>query len=119
MPVILTFDDGVPVHDGAAHEDHPVARDGGGRGVVDVVHLEDDLAVRGHRDAVAVGEGQRLVVVEDRVEVLDPDGVHRTVQHQPDVLTLKTDTGHALRVTYQIVIFLNLSFVRRISLVCR
>ena len=51
------------------------------------MHLKEDLAVGGHRDAVSVGEGQGLVVVEDRVEVLDPYGVHRAIQQQPDMVS--------------------------------
>lgn len=58
------LEDRSPFHDGSAHEDHAVARHGGGRGVVDVVHFEEDLGVGGHRDAVTVGQSQSLVVVQ-------------------------------------------------------
>ena len=67
--------------------DHAASGDGGRRGVVDVVRLEDDLAVVRHGQPVAVGQRQRSVVVQHRVEVLDPQRVHRTVQHDPHVLT--------------------------------
>ena len=77
-----TFEDGFPVHDGAAHVHHAVPRYGGWRGVVDVVHLKDDLTLRRHRDTVAVSQRQRLIVVQDRVEILNPNGIHRAVQDQ-------------------------------------
>ena len=76
---------GAPAEHGGAHEHHAVARHGGGGGVLDVVRLEHHLAVGRHGDAVAVGQRQRLVVVQHRVEVLDPDSVHGPVQHEPDV----------------------------------
>lgn len=57
--------------------------------VVNVGRLEDDLAARGHRDPVTVGQRQGSVVIEDGVQVLDPDGVDRPVQDQPDVLACK------------------------------
>ena len=75
-----------PVERRRADEDHAVARDRRRRRVVDVVHLEDDLAVGSHRDPVSVGQRQLLGVVQHRVEVLDPDGVHRSVQYQPHVV---------------------------------
>ena len=78
-----------PVEHRAAHEDHSVSRDCRRRGVIDVVYLEDDLARGGHWDAVAVGERQSSVVVENRVEVLDPDRIDGPVEHQPDVISLR------------------------------
>jgi len=78
---------------GTAHINHSVARNSRRRRVVDVVHLEDDLARGRHRDTVAVGQSQSLVVVEHRVEVLDPDSVDWTVQNQPDVFSLQ-HTSH-------------------------
>lgn len=51
--------------------------------------LKDDLAVGGHGDTVPISQGQSLVVIQHRVQVLDPDSIHRPVQHQPDVFTYK------------------------------
>ena len=52
------------------------------------MHLEDDLAVWRHGDTISVGESQGLVVVQDGVEILNPDGVYRAVKNQPYMLTL-------------------------------
>lgn len=52
------------------------------------MHLEDDLAVRGHWNTVTISQGQGLVVVKDRVEVFDPDGIHWTIQKQPRMIAL-------------------------------
>lgn len=46
-------------------------------------HLEDELDVVGHGYPITIGQGQDLVVVQDRVEVLDPDGVHGSVAYDP------------------------------------
>ena len=87
---LQTLKDWTPVEDRTAHEDHSIARDGGWRGIVNVVDLKDDLTVGRHRDPVSVGQGQGLVVIEDGIEVLDPNSVDWTVQNEPDVVTLKT-----------------------------
>jgi len=47
------------------HVDHPAARDGGGRGDGEVVHLEDHVHGGRELDALAVGEAEHLVVVEN------------------------------------------------------
>jgi len=83
-----TLNDGAPVENRAAHEDHSIARDGGRRCVVNVVNLKDDLAVGGHRDTIPVGQSERLVVVQHRVEVLDPNGINWAIQHKPDMVSL-------------------------------
>lgn len=67
------------------------------------MHLKDDLAVGGHGNAVTVGQGQGLVVIQDRVQVLNPDSVHRAIQHQPYMFTLKKGLGN---VTFSCVICL-------------
>ena len=48
--------------------------------------LEDDLTSRGHGDSVTVGQRQSLVVVQYRVEVLNPDGIDRPIQDEPYML---------------------------------
>ena len=76
-----------PAKSWAAHEYHSVTWHGGRGSVVNVVRLKDNLAVCGHRNAIAVGKGESLVVVKYAVQVLDPECVHRTVEDKPDVLT--------------------------------
>ena len=80
-----SLEDGGPVQVRLAHVDDPGARDGGGRGVDEGLDLEHDLDVVGHGDAIAVGERQDLVVVQDGVEILDPDGVDGPVGDDPRV----------------------------------
>ena len=84
-----------PVQARGAHVHHAVPRHRGGRGVVDVLGLEDQLAVGHHGQPVAVGQGERLVVVEHGVEVLDPHGVDGAVEDEPDVVLLADLEGLA------------------------
>ena len=91
--VKLTFKYRVPVQDGATHEHHAVSRHSSWGGVVNVVHLKDDLTVGGHGDTVTVSQGQGLVVIKYRVQVLNPDGVYWAVENQPDMFTLDEKIG--------------------------
>lgn len=76
-----------PVKHRRAHEDHAIARDGSWRGVVDVMRLEDNLAVGGHWNSIAISQRQRAVIIQHRVQVLNPDGINWPIQHDPNVLT--------------------------------
>eukprot|EP00955_Chlamydomonas_euryale_P005078 54229-Chlamydomonas_euryale.AAC.10 len=78
----------VPAQLRVRHVDDAGARDRRRRRVGEVLRLKERLHGGCHEDAVAVGECQHLVVVEHRVEVLDPDRVHRAVEHDPRVLVL-------------------------------
>lgn len=69
------FDDELVAEIGGGDVDLPAAGDGGGGGVVEVLDFEDHFAVLGHGDTFAVGEGEDFVVVEDGVQVLDPNSV--------------------------------------------
>ena len=42
-------------------------------------YLSDYLTERSHRDTITVGQGEGLVVIEDTVEVLYPDGIYGSV----------------------------------------
>jgi len=68
--------------------DDAEARDGRGGHVREVGGLEEQLHVRPHADAVAVGQRQDLVVVQDAVHRLEPLGVERAVEHDPLVREL-------------------------------
>ena len=52
----LTFEDRIPVQDGTAHKDHTVSGDSSRRGIVNVVHLKDDLTVGSHWNTVTIGQ---------------------------------------------------------------
>lgn len=60
---------------------HPVPGHRRGRSVVNVGRLKDDFAAGRHRDSVAVGQRQRPIVVQHRVEILNPYGVDRAIQY--------------------------------------
>ncbi len=64
-------------------EDHPHARDGGGRGEGEVAGLEDEVHVVPEGDALAGREGEQVVVVQDGVERFDPFGVDVAVVDYP------------------------------------
>ena len=76
----------LPVQTGTAHVDHTVTRDGSRGGVVDVVRLEDDFTERRHGNTISVSQRESFVVVQNGVQILNPDGVHWPVQNQPDML---------------------------------
>ena len=76
----FTLQNGVPVHDGGAHEHHSISRHSRWRGVVYVMNLKDNLTVGCHGYTVTVCQGQCLVVIKDGVEVLDPDSIDWTIK---------------------------------------
>mmetsp|Transcript_74192 Transcript_74192/g.176934 ORF Transcript_74192/g.176934 Transcript_74192/m.176934 type:complete len:776 (-) Transcript_74192:1206-3533(-) len=65
------------------HEDHAAARHGGRRRKGQVLHLKHHGRHTAQLDDLATVEAKFFVVVKDRVHVLDPDRVHRSVQHDP------------------------------------
>mmetsp|Transcript_8240 Transcript_8240/g.18063 ORF Transcript_8240/g.18063 Transcript_8240/m.18063 type:complete len:649 (-) Transcript_8240:407-2353(-) len=68
---------------GGLHVDHAAARHGGGRGHRQVLGLEHHRHGLAEGDDLARGEAELLVVVQDCVHVLDPDGIHRPVEEHP------------------------------------
>ena len=63
--------------------DHARSGHSGGRGHVQVLHLEYEPHLRRQVDTVSVQQGQDLVVVQDGVHGLDPEGIDRSVQDHP------------------------------------
>lgn len=55
------------------------------RGVVQVLHLEDQLTLVGHRNTLSVGKGQDLVIIEHSVQVLNPKSIDWSVAGEPNV----------------------------------
>ena len=66
--------------------EHSTPADGGRGGLVEVLNFENENEVFGDLDSLAVAETEVPVVVEDRVEVFNPNGVHWAVEHQPVVV---------------------------------
>ena len=91
-----TINDWVPVENWAAHKDHSIARHRRRWSIVDIVHLKDDFTVWCHWNTVTISQGQGLVVIKDRVQVLYPNGIDRSIQQQPNMITLKQNrmTGY-------------------------
>lgn len=64
-------------------EDHAHARYGGRRGATEVVGLEEEVDVGSELDALSAGHGQQPVVIQHRVQALDPLWVDVPVAHDP------------------------------------
>jgi hypothetical protein len=54
--------------------------------LVEIFNFENENEVFRDLDSLAVAETEVPVVVEDCVEVFDPNGVHWAVEHQPVVV---------------------------------
>lgn len=54
------------------------------------IYLEHSLNVVRHWHAITVGERQDLVIVEDGVEIFDPDGIHGAIGDDPGVVRVLT-----------------------------
>eukprot|EP00959_Pyramimonas_sp_CCMP1952_P217802 4555116-Pyramimonas_sp.AAC.1 len=65
------------------HVHHAAAGHGRRRGHRQIGHLEDHVHEALHGDDLPTVETQLLVVVQHGVHVLDPDGVHGSVEHYP------------------------------------
>lgn len=74
-----------PRKHGGREERHAHPGYGGRRGVVNVVRFETQFGIGRHNDPIAVGQRQRLVVVQHGVQVLYPYRVHWAVQNDPAV----------------------------------
>jgi len=66
-------------------EDDTTTRDGSGRGVVEVFDFEDHLTVLTHRNTITGSEGQNLVIIQDSVEVFNPNGIDGSIANNPSV----------------------------------
>ncbi len=67
----------------AREPDHAAAGHGGQRRVLEVLDFEHDPDVGRDAEALAVGQSEQLVVVEDGVQVFDPLGVDVAVEDYP------------------------------------
>ncbi|KAH6607744.1 hypothetical protein Trco_004057 [Trichoderma cornu-damae] len=66
-----------------AEPNHATSTDGGERRILQRLDLEHDSDVGRQVEALSVGQGEQLVVVEDAVQVLDPLGVDVAVEDDP------------------------------------
>ena len=65
------------------HVDHATAGDSCGGGDLKVLGLKDQVLLAAHLDNLPTHEAQLLVVVQHCVHVLDPDGIHGTIEDDP------------------------------------
>ena len=72
-----------PTQKRGLHVHHAAPRHRGRRRHCQVLNLEDHVHQTLHRDDFAAVEAQFLVIVQHRVHVFDPDGVHRAVEDDP------------------------------------
>ena len=55
------------------------------RGVVQVLHFEDQFTLISHGDTLAISESKNLVIIKHSVQVLNPNGIDRTVTSEPNI----------------------------------
>mmetsp|Transcript_41623 Transcript_41623/g.67221 ORF Transcript_41623/g.67221 Transcript_41623/m.67221 type:complete len:257 (+) Transcript_41623:2030-2800(+) len=77
---------GLPAQVAGREVDHATARHGGRGGDLQVLHLEEHAHRPIQLDALAVGQTERHVVIQHRVHVLNPNGIHRPIKHCPLVV---------------------------------
>jgi hypothetical protein len=53
------------------------------------VHFKNDFAINSHRYTIAIGQSESFVIVQDGIEIFNPNGIDWTVKHKPDVFSLK------------------------------
>lgn len=81
-----------PIESRRTHVNHTIARHCCRRRVVNVLRFENDFTRRRHIQSIAIGQRQCFVVVQHRIQVLDPDTVDGAVEYQPYVLTWNEQT---------------------------
>ena len=68
-----------PIQARGAHVYHAVAWHSGGWSVINVVRFKDDFTLRWHGNSITISQGQCFVIVENTVEIFDPDSIHWSV----------------------------------------
>ena len=59
-----------------------------GDALFNIVYFKDNFAIGSHYNTITVSQGQGFVVVKNGIQVLNPYGIHRSIQYKPNVLTL-------------------------------
>mmetsp|Transcript_98082 Transcript_98082/g.299848 ORF Transcript_98082/g.299848 Transcript_98082/m.299848 type:complete len:402 (+) Transcript_98082:6404-7609(+) len=70
-------------HDVLGKPHHTATRNSRQRRIFERIHFEHDPHVRRDCQALAVGKGQHLVVVQNRIQVFRPFWIHVAVEHNP------------------------------------
>ena len=78
-------EEGLPIKISVGNEDDTVTRYSSRRSVPQVLDLEGHLGCVKHRNTLGISKSQNLVVIKDSVEVLNPNGVDRTIAANPVV----------------------------------
>ena len=68
-----------PIQARGAHVHHAVAWHSGGWSVINVVRFKDDFTLRWHGNSITISQGQCFVIVENTVEIFDPDSIDWSV----------------------------------------
>lgn len=75
-----------PIKDRGTHENHSVSWDGGRRSIVDVMRFKNNLAVGSHGNPVAIGQSQGFIIIQNGIQIFNPDGVNWTIENYPDMV---------------------------------
>lgn len=75
-----------PVQDRRTHENHAIPWDSSRRSIVNVMRLKNNLAVWSHGNAIAIGKGESFVVIQNGIQIFNPDGIYWTIKNYPDML---------------------------------
>lgn len=78
---------GAPAEHWRAHEHHAIAWDSGWRSIVNVMWFKNHFTVGSHGYAVTICQCEGSVIVQNRVQVLNPDGINWPIQNYPDILS--------------------------------
>jgi hypothetical protein len=82
------LDVGFPAHFLSSKVDHAASADRRGTRLSKVLYLEEHVHLLSKLDALAVRKAKSLVIVEDSVHILDPEGIDRAIKDSPDSVKL-------------------------------
>jgi len=67
---------------------HSTARNSRGRGLNQIDYFEKQREWLRYLNSLAVRQTQHLIIIENRIQILDPETVNRSIQHEPPLLLL-------------------------------
>lgn len=74
-----------PVKDRGTHENHSISWDGGRRSIVNIMRFKNNLAVWSHGNPVAISQGQSFIIIQNGIQIFNPDGINWTIKNYPDM----------------------------------